>query len=414
MKIAYMFKFGCRLLRVTLCGITLLGGTSFLYAAPNLGKRFGKLSVYSQRDSEAAAAANALELQLKKEFSEKFTPFDHNIKVKDWQPILERAFRSLKSHYSLIEDAKYDDAIRHIIKDLEIIESGFHAISKLQRAEYVEGLAKLASAYHLNKDDSRASQWISRALVIDPKLSYIPGKYPKGMKDVFDSIAFLAEEMGVGVLRVETVPAHAFVYINGREYGRAPLRIPRIKVGRNLISVKARGYESETVTVNIVESGVLKKVELKEVAPMSLMQRALKEVETQKIKTASKLTSKLGVNTFVFAKFLGGGQSANVVLYAYSAEERQVIGVVKGTISFVSIQADTKRIVDTLIVAMKTGQLAAEKAREDAAPSIFTKMVKSKYFIPVVVGVLVVGGVTAGIVAGTQSRSGRDYFGIAF
>ncbi len=74
-------------------------------------------------------------------------------------------------------------------------------------------------------------------------LTYDAERYGPGGQEVFDRARARALSGARGTLVVETEPAGAEVYIDGRSYGPSPVRAEGLLVGQHYVTIKELGYE---------------------------------------------------------------------------------------------------------------------------------------------------------------------------
>ncbi len=358
---------------------------------------------------QTKAVAAALERALATRAEVELTPIKKLVGPGDRLPVVKEAFAKIDKGEMDLANMEIDKGLRAVAAGIKELEKSFDVVGpdRLLHARYVKALTTLGLAYFLAGDNSKTSEWLSCALVMNPKTDYDKKRFPPRMKKVFDTVHFFIAEVGKGKGRVDTSPSGALVSINGKAFGRAPTIAEGLQVGRNLVTVTAMGYQPQTVVMNVQggKTVAVVKVSLKKLAgdPMAQLSKASTSIMAGGTSASKTVARSLGVELLLLAKITGAADRFQVKLYAYDAKIDTIVGRAKGTINTLEAEKDINKLVDSLFAAIRVTRSPPKP--EPKRPGFFSRMVSSKWFWPVVgavAGAAVIAGATVGIVLATS------------
>lgn len=326
---------------------------------------------------------------------------------------VDAAFELVGKGELQLANLEVENGLKTIEGAVATLEQQFHLIGadKERRGKYVKALTALALAHFLAGNKSKTSEWLSRALVMDPKIDYDKKRFPPKMKEVFDAVHFLSQELGKGRSRVSTSPGTADVWVNGKLLGRAPVEASDLTVGRNLVTATAKGYKAKTQALNVAgKEPMAVKVTLEPLPgePLALLTGAADDVVKGNTTLAAQVAKKVDAELLVLAQVKSMGDGFDVALYAYDAKVGKVVGKTRGTVSMLAAEKDLSRVFDTLFASIRTTRQPPKP--KPSGPGLFARMYKSKYFWPVVgaiAGAAAIAGATVGIVVATNGSDRR-------
>lgn len=125
----------------------------------------------------------------------------------------------------------------------EIIAVFEQNLSVVRRSQLVDAYM-LAAVGRCQARMTRECEERIRAIVaFRESLSYDQARYGTAAQEVFDRARSRALSGARGTLVVETEPAGAEVYIDGRSYGPSPITAEGLLVGQHYVTIKELGYE---------------------------------------------------------------------------------------------------------------------------------------------------------------------------
>jgi hypothetical protein len=363
---------------------------------------------------QTKAVAAALERALGTRAEVKLTRLKKLIGASDRGPALKEAFAKIDKGEMDLANMEVDKGLRAIHSGIKALEKDFDVVGPdgVMFPRFVRALTTLALAHFLAGNKSKTSEWLSRALVMNPKIDYDKKRFPPKMKEVFDTVHFFAAEVGKGKGKIDTVPNGALVRINGKPVGRSPTMVDGLAVGRNLVTVTAMGYTPKTVPLNVQggKTPAAVKVTLDKLPgdPMAQLAKAAKAVTSGGTTSPGKAAKLLGVELLVLASISGAADRFEVKLYAYDAKANKIVGRSKGSINILQADRDINKVVDGLFTAIRVTR--SPPKLKPKGPGFFSRMVKSKWFWPVVgavAGAAAIAGATVGIVMATGGSNTR-------
>ena len=155
---------------------------------------------------------------------------------KDISAITEARERVTKAD-DQIKKLKFKEATLELEKAVTILE-GQHAFIDFK--ELTEAYLNLAVAYIRLGQDSEGEKLLVNVARLDPDTKLDTEKYPPVFVNTFEKMARKAKKGKRGVIQVEGA-AGATVFLDGREVGKAPLKIKEVVKGTHYLRATAPG-----------------------------------------------------------------------------------------------------------------------------------------------------------------------------
>jgi len=126
-----------------------------------------------------------------------------------------------------------------------------HLVAKQGSAKaLVDTQVVVATIEYLNGAESKASNALVRAFVLDPKLSYTPKRFPPQLQELVMQEKALFSNAGQGAAK-NTVDGPGQLYVNGVKAAPAPMVIRKLPVGPNVATVVAPGAKPVVKIIDI-------------------------------------------------------------------------------------------------------------------------------------------------------------------
>ncbi len=197
-------------------------------------------------------------------------------------------------------------------------------------ARLAEILTLKAIAHHLNEEEEAASVALRRALILDPSIRFDPEVFPPQLDLFVAEQRRLATAAGTSLVRVESKPSGATVFVNGRERGRTPLTVREVPVGPNLIHIRQPGATPMMRSVAVRGQRVVERFQLDVLAselrgPLADSRGQVgDERASQSLHDAA---AALGAEALVLVLARRGeGSSVDLVAYVYDMRRGDLVG----------------------------------------------------------------------------------------
>ena len=248
----------------------------------------------------------------------------------------ETAVSKAKKALFNLELAKAKTAIQQAI---DIYEENLHGFidgpfgfQPLEKA-----LAVQVSVAFQTGDDDITRRALLKILALRPKVKFDEKKFPSGVKEKLLNLRLERDELGTASIQVASKPNAAVVYLNGKKIGRAPVSLPKVKLGYHYVTLRRDGYKTMTKVVKVSPpDGVTTTIKMKKANTelfASLVQ-ALHNLGGARagpgVVGASKV---LGVKILILGRITMRGNEATVNLFPYDVRTKRLLkGPIKETI----------------------------------------------------------------------------------
>jgi len=351
------------------------------------------------------AVNDALEAALAKRTELSFTPLRELLQPPaSMDKRLAKAKAEAARGRQLLENLEVPEGLAAIEKAVSLSERSLVRLAETSGlASHATLLTDLAFAHFMAGDKKKCEAALIRAFVLAPKLEFDRKRFPPEMKRLFESTRFLLDELGTGTLVVKVVPEGAAVRVDGTAMGAAPVTAPDLIAGPNLVTASVPGYRTQTVNA-IVEPGktVETTLRLKELKGnvAGLLHSAVGEAQAG---VPQRWLAEAAARVKQSVLFIGGanarGDLVELDVIAYDAVKGRVAGRVKTTVAIPEAEREASTVASSLIATMNL-EVVAARPTGPKGPSWVVRFYRSKYFWPVVGGVLGAAAIGTGLGVG--------------
>jgi hypothetical protein len=111
-------------------------------------------------------------------------------------------------------------------------------------AAYRRGLTYLGASRVLTGDMAGGRRAFRRLVAFDPEAALDPMVFPPSLVETYEAVAAKVRRLESGSLRVDSRPAGARVWVDGRERGHSPLRVEGLLGGPHRVRLALRGHRA--------------------------------------------------------------------------------------------------------------------------------------------------------------------------
>lgn len=318
---------------------------------------------------------------------------------------VKKALARIPAVQKLLTNLEVEKGLREISDVVARLEQRFDVVGSDAdyRRRYVEALGVLAKARFYAGNEEQARQALGWAVSMDAGFSYDAKRFPPKMKGAFDTVHFLAQELGSKVMEVAAGPGAAEIWVDGKPKGKSRLRA-RLRRGRHLITARRLGYRSKTVAIVLSSDDELQRLEIKLTPlpgdPLGELDAAVEEARAGKAQVAQRRALALaGVKLLVLGQVVAAKGGSFIELYAVG--QRRGVGRARGRLHSA---AAAESVFAALFAVPKSGEDLGPKG-----PGLWSRMTGSRYFWPIVIGVAGAAavGATVAVVASSESSDRR-------
>ncbi|UJR85926.1 PEGA domain-containing protein [Sandaracinus amylolyticus] len=159
------------------------------------------------------------------------TPFDEDVQfaIEELEPLADQ-----------VRNGDARDAAERADRIVELFEQRLEAV---RREQLVDAHMLAAAARCQMRRARECEEGFARVLVFREGQEYDASRYPPGAQEAFDRARARTLAGPRGTLVVETDPAGAEIYVDGRSYGPSPVRVDGLLRGDHYVTIKHLGYE---------------------------------------------------------------------------------------------------------------------------------------------------------------------------
>lgn len=369
-------------------------------AAPQKPALPAQAAVFVSSPDEAAAAKS--EAELKAALQSASAPLV-DVAAQFPAPARDQTGDGLvKEARQAFDDLDYEAAATKWNEALEFFTRHPEAANAMVLGDAHFFVGALALANGGKSQAKKAQEEFARALLNNPDLTCDPQTYGADAKKVFDKAHAEVNARPTAKLNVESTPAGADATVRGKKLGATPVDAPAVPTGRHLVLLSKTGYESTGLYADVEKDGGEARAELKAAPGYSALRDAATVAigkgvaakgalpdEARKLAEASK------------ARFLVMSDGATAEAWDVETGNRLAgLSVMDDQLT------DTAKQIAEFIKNPRPAIALADGAGGETAAG---GPVYKQWWFWTAVGVVVVGGATAGAVAGATSSGGRPF-----
>lgn len=326
------------------------------------------------------------------------------------QSNIKNAENMANAGQAALDDGDVREAARQLEASVSAMAQSFAYLPEFKR--YRRALLMLGSAHLRAGDRDAAKEAFWRAANQGASADEVP------LDDV--STALLQEVLGehelaaLGAVEVSTDPPHAEIYVNGRFKGISPTTVAGLSVGEHIVTLFKHGWVRTTskmrVTSDAIEATSFRLEPARKRLILTQMQTALQsEVDTALGESGlggdgvRDVAGLLFSETALVIRSSGPGDLKKVELFLFDSRTRRLINHVESTIDWTyrnrkAVRALVDRVLDFDLVEALGGDVT-QVSRDGDDESVL-----NAWWLWTIVGVVVAGGVAAGVYFGTVSE----------
>lgn len=301
--------------------------------------------------------------------------------------------------------AKYQQALEHVAKNPASTNS-----KKLGEIHFFLGVLTLT-----NQGKSQAKkvqEEFAQALIDDPETTLDARTYGTDAKKVFDKAKKEVAGRGQGAIHVETTPGGADVYIHGERTGLSPLSdAPIFTVGHHLVTATRAGYEPAGAIVDLPKDGASTSLKLKPAQNYGEVRSVANDVVASgvgsgKVPGGAKRLGELMKSRYLVVAKVSDGAGTLEVWDVETSNQINALSI-SDEASLASAVAKVKQFMASPSPVVAA---AASTNTQTSQEATLSEPIFTKWWFWTAVGVVVVGGATAGTIAAvSSSNQGRPF-----
>jgi hypothetical protein len=317
--------------------------------------------------------------------------------------VAEKALADAKIAY---ENLDYDAAAAKYQEALEaIVKSPVGSTSK-QLAEAHEFIAIIALQNGGKSQAKKAQEGFVRALVHDPSISVDAKTYGADVKKVFDKAVAEVAKLGKSQLKIETTPGGADATLNGRLLGTTPLADPAdLPVGQHLLTFARSGFEPAAVVSELTRDGATASAALTLVPAYADVRTTagavVNAIGSGKVPVGARGLAEKMKTRFVLIGSTSGGETTLELWDVESGSQLNGLHV-NDDGGYGKVARKVKQFVAAPSAIVAVAEPVAE-VKHSTEPGTDEPLYK-KWWLWAAVGVVVVGGATAGGIAAANAN----------
>ena len=273
-------------------------------------------------------------------------------------------------------------------------------VVRLGEAQLLAGDSKAAREAFI-----QGAFWGARVSDLDPKAE---AAYELAQRDV--------AKLPLGIVEVNTDPAYAEVFVDGKFQGVSPVRVIDVAQGTHIVTVSKPGYERGTARLDVVgEKTAHKDLKLDEARRRLIFEQLKPKLEREIVAATTPGSKKWGMGgdaivelgslfrteIVVLTKVTGPPETKTLELYVFHVPSQRLVASSKTDKldwSYRNSDAVHAAVGKTLDIDWVT-----KLGGEVAGPVVESESVTSKWWFWTLIGVAVAGGATAVVLATSGS-----------
>ena len=394
------------------------------------------MAVYVFEDSHAVKAAShvaaetASHLAESKDFDYVVTEATVFAGSSSW---LKGAKKDFEEGKALYNDLGIEEAIEKFKSALKTLEDNVDRMGDMSLLSEV--VFYLGASYKLLDEDETAETYFSTYISINPDSTPNDPAFSDEVISAFDEVKSDRKSSGKGSVRVQCNQDGALVFIDGKIAGMTPVILRGISGGKHYYRIHKNGFRDAGGSVSVREG---KTVSINETMTKNTSASAVTELEDAMksefgslamIRKATDLAQDNGLNNvFVVKVSLGADERVKYQGYMIDCDKKEFkkseavfdLPEKGDASSSASLRQFNKALVDDPYEYKAISDLLMEEAdllglsdkpAEDKKDDKEKKPVYKEWWLWTVVGVVVAGGVAAGVVCGLGKCSGGSSSG---
>ena len=339
---------------------------------------------------------------------------------------LKNARKKFEEGKALYADFNADEAIEKFLSALKNLEDNIDKIADIKFLSEV--IFYIAASYKLIDEDEQAESYFSTYISLNPDSSPNESEFSSEVVSAFNSVKKNQGKVSKGSVKVSCNPDGALVFIDGKIAGITPLTLRGVREGKHYYRIHKNGYRdaggsivvkgsktvsiSETITKYSEASSILEaESEMRSDADQSSM-----------LRSALEIARTLDVdNLLVIYTKVGADERVNYTGYMIDKGKREFK---KSTAVFdmpekgsaaksESLKEFNKALIEdpyeyksiSDVFAAEVMNMTSDVSKDDKVKEE-KKPVYKEWWLWTVVGVVVAGGVAAGVVCGLGKCTG--------
>ena len=343
---------------------------------------------------------------------------------------LKSAKKDFEEGKALYNDLGIEEAVEKFKSALKTIENNIDKVSDMSFMSEV--LFYLGASYQLIEDEDMTEFYFSIYISINPDSRPGDSAFSDEVMAAFDDVKSNRKDAGKGSVRVQCNEDGALVFIDGKIVGMTPVILRGISDGKHYYRIHKNGFRDEGGSVAVreektvsIDANLKKNTSASGVAELeSAMKSEFGSVAM--IRKATDIAQDNGLsNVFIVKASLGADEKLKYQGYMINADKKEykkseaVFGLPeKGDAgSSSALKEFNKALVDDPYEYKAISDLIMEEAEmlglsekapaeEESKGDKEKKPIYKEWWLWTVVGVVVAGGVAAGVVCGLGKCSG--------
>lgn len=342
---------------------------------------------------------------------------------------MKKAKKDFEEGKALYADYNAEDAVEKFQSALKYLEDNIDKVSDMKFLSDV--IFYLGASFKSIDEDRQADSYFSTYIAINPEGQPDESAFSSEIISAFQSVKKSSSRPSKGSLRVSCNPDGALVLIDGKIAGITPVILRGISAGKHYYRIHKNGYRDAGGTIVVKEGKTASISEtITKYSQAGTVFEAEKEMKSafgqaSMLSKAMEIARELDLdNILVVNAKVGADEKLNYTGYMVNREKREykkseaVFALPeKGTeAKAASLKEFNKALIDdpyeykslSDAFAAEINLIAsdaenAEAAKEDSGKG---KPVYKEWWLWTIVGVVVAGGVAAGVVCGAMDKCG--------
>lgn len=146
-----------------------------------------------------------------------------------------------------------------------------------------------------NNDPRRAQEAFQEAIRLDPEREITELQYPPKTVAFFQKTrADFLKKARSAPFEIQSSPAKAELWLNGDSKGQTPLKVERWTLGEHFLIVRAPGFKTQALKINVKPDGFRQKISLEKIADPAVNRHGLTVNKLEDIDEQVRLGSAVG------------------------------------------------------------------------------------------------------------------------
>jgi hypothetical protein len=309
---------------------------------------------------------------------------------------IDEAKKALKQGYRKLDEGDFRGAI-------PLLRNALVALGKIvayaKKSQLVQAQFGLALAYFHTKARAQAEQMLLRLFTWRRKVKLDADSLPKPFIELVQSVRARLPKLPTANLDIQSVPAGAKAYLNGRYVGLTPVSLEDVPVGGHFLTLRKRGWLKAGEEVTLVAGRkTLTSLSLKQSPKYALLEQALTRTwedlgKPRASNAMTELKTLLMLDQVVLvrpAEPTAEGVKVDVCLY--DLRTLHLLKRVTVTLPAKSLKAEA--LAATLYAGVRYDGTLPDPGTEKVGPAVRRRPIYKQWWFWVSIGVAVAGAVT--------------------